>query len=301
VSNYGEGSAGVVDLTEATVHSYNTVFAQLIMRVGPARAMEAAERFGITSPLKPVPAAVLGANNVTALDMASVYGTFANRGVHVPPVLVTKITNPDGTVLYQNEHHQERVLDAAIADQLTAVLEQVILRGTGTRANIGRPAAGKTGTAQEWKDAWFAGYTPDLATAVWIGFPKREISMTPPNTRVRVTGGMWPAMIWQRFMSAALDGVRPSSFHPPATTTTSAPAAAQTTIHAPAVDGEVPSVVGLPIAEAKAVLSSNGFKVREETVAAGARTPGTVAAQSPVGGTAAPRGSTVIVEVTSGH
>ena len=169
--NYGGGGGGTVSIAEGTVRSYNTLFAQLMMRVGPAKATEAATTYGIRSPLEPVPSAVLGSNSVTAMDMAGAYSTFANRGLRVPPVLVTRITRADGTVLFNHEHRQTKVLEAGVADTLTSILEQVIERGTGTKAKLDRPAAGKTGTADDWVDAWFAGYTSELATAVWVGFP----------------------------------------------------------------------------------------------------------------------------------
>ena len=126
VSNYGEGSAGIVDLEEATVKSYNTVFAQLIMQAQPQHAMNVATRLGIRSPLEPVPAAVLGTNDVTTLDMAGAYGTFANRGVHNPPVLVTRITRADGTVLYEHDAVRARVLSQGVADTVTGVLRQAV-------------------------------------------------------------------------------------------------------------------------------------------------------------------------------
>ena len=126
-------------------------------------------------------------------------------------MLVTRITRADGTVLFNHEHRQTKVLEAGVVDTLTSILEQVIQRGTGTRAELDRPAAGKTGTADDNKDAWFAGYTPELATAVWVGFPqlgadRQLVPMRPPNTPFAVTGGSYPAEIWQHFMSAALAG-----------------------------------------------------------------------------------------------
>ena len=133
-----------------------------MMRVGPQNAVDLAARLGVKSPLQPNPASVLGTNDVTALDMASAYATFANRGIHVPPVLVTRITRADGTILYENQHTQEKVIDADAADTISAILQDVIKRGTGTRAQLDRPAAGKTGTAQDYQDAWFVGYTPQL-------------------------------------------------------------------------------------------------------------------------------------------
>ena len=296
--NYGEGGGGVVSIAEGTIRSYNTLYAQLIMDVGADKAMAAATSFGIRSPLRTNPAAVLGTNEVTALDMAAGYATFANRGIRVPPVLVTRITRADGTVLFQHEHTQEKVLDAGVADLLTSILEQVIVRGTGTKAQLDRPAAGKTGTAQEWRDAWFAGYTPELATAVWVGFPLAQISMEPPATRIRVTGGSYPAEIWQRYMQAALAGRPPTAFTPPPTTTTTVPPGGLvTTTTSARPSAPVPNVVGTKVEEATATLQAAGFVVERIPAGADAKPPGRVMAQSPSGGTAAPAGSTVRIEV----
>jgi len=296
--NYGEGGGGTVSITDGTVRSYNTLYAQLILRVGADKAMAAAKEYGIRSPLRTNPASVLGTNEVTALDMASAYATFANRGIRVPPVLVTRITRADGTVLFQHEHTQKKVLDAALADRLTSILEQVITRGTGRKAALDRPAAGKTGTAQRWRDAWFAGYTPDLATAVWVGFPKAQIEMEPPVTPIRVTGGSYPAEIWQRFMSAALAGRPPLAFTPPPTTTTTllAPGSSTSTTTPPRVT--VPKVLGMKVDDATASLEAAGFVVERISAAAGHGPPGTVTAQSPSGGADAPMGSTVRIEVS---
>ena len=170
--NYGGGGGGTVTIAEGTVRSYNTLYAQLVMRVGAKEAMEGATRYGIMSPLENVPSGVLGSNVVTAMDMAAAYSTFANRGIKVPPVLVTRISRSDGTVLYTQQHQQTKVLEAGVVDTVTSILEQAVQRGTGTRAKLDRPVAGKTGTTNDNKDAWFAGYTPQLATAVWVGFPE---------------------------------------------------------------------------------------------------------------------------------
>ncbi len=296
--NYGEGGGGAVSIAEGTVRSYNTLYAQLIMQVGPAEAMAAATSFGITTPLRTNPASVLGTNEVSVLDMASAYGTFANRGIQVPPVFVTRITRADGTTLFQHRHTQRKVLDVAVADTLTSILEQVITRGTGTRAQLDRPAAGKTGTGQEWRDAWFAGYTPDLAAAVWVGFPRAQISMEPPVTKVRVTGGSYPAQIWRQTMQAAIGDRPPTAFHPPptTTTTTSVPAGGTTTTSVARPSNRVPDVVGMAVAAARSVLEEAGFVV--ERIPAREDNPrGQVMAQAPRGGTMAPRGSTVRIEV----
>jgi len=302
--NYGGGGGGAVTIAEGTVRSYNTLYAHLMMEVGPEAAMEAATRYGIRSPLEPVPSAVLGSNVVTALDMASAYATFANRGVRVRPILVTRITRADGTILFQHRHTQERVLDAGLADTLTSILRGVIERGTGTRAQIGRPAAGKTGTADDWVDAWFAGYTPQLATAVWVGFPQlgpdgRLVKMQPPNTPLRVTGGSYPAEIWQRFMAAAHDGLPVVDFPSPPTTTTTVPSGgpAPTTTAVPGPPTEVPAVEGMTVEEAMEALADLGFVVERLPGPPDAGPEGAVVAQSPRAGATVPAGSVVRIEV----
>ncbi len=173
VCNYSDGEAfASADLVEGTVHSLNTLFVQLMHDVGNRQAMEVATDLGIRSPLDPVPSAVLGTNLITAVDMASAYATFANRGVQVAPVLVNRITRADGTVLYRHEHEEHRAIEADVADTVTAILQQVVQRGTGGAAALGRPTAGKTGTAQDHHDAWFVGYTPGSGDGRVGGVPR---------------------------------------------------------------------------------------------------------------------------------
>ncbi len=173
---------------------------------------------GIDSELNAVPAAVLGTENVTVLEMANAYATLANRGMRVAPSFVTRITDPDGTVLFEAAHDQRRALSATNADAITSALSQVISRGTGTAAQIGRAAAGKTGTAEEYRDAWFVGYTPQLAVAVWVGFAQERTPMVPPTTPLTVTGGSWPAEIWRTFMVDATVAMEAQDFVAPVTT-----------------------------------------------------------------------------------
>ena len=300
VCNADGGSAGNATIFEGTVRSYNTLYAQLILRVGPTEAMAMAARLGVRSSLQTNPASVLGTNDVTPMDMASAYATFSNRGVYVPPVLVTRITRADGTVLYEHEHSQEKVLDAAVADEVSAILQQAIQRGTGTRAKLDRPAAGKTGTADRYADAWFVGYTPELATAVWVGFPEGQIPMQPPRTAIKVFGGTYPAQIWQRFMSAALAGRPAVPFHdPPAptTTTTIPPFLPRDPDAAPGPTVIVPNVVGLRVGDAVQLLREAGLAIELAPVDGNGRNAGTVAAQSPPARREAPAGSTVTLEV----
>jgi penicillin-binding protein 1A len=311
VSNYGEGSAGIVSLEEATVHSYNTVYAQLIMQVGAQPAMDTASRLGVRSPLEPYPSSVLGSNGVTALDMTSAYATIANRGVHNPPVLVTRITRPDGTVLYSHDPAPTQVLAERVADEVTRVLREVIDRGTGTRAKLNRPVAGKTGTAQGWKDAWFAGFTPDLSAAVWVGFRDSEMSMTPPRTPIKVVGGTYPARIWQRFMSRALVDTPATKFGYQRDADAAAAAAATTTSTAAGTSTTSttmkprpiprsiipPKVVGTYAEDAAAALLRAGFTVSRVAVIDPSVKAGRVAGQWPPSGVRTTTGSTVTILV----
>ncbi|HSL56637.1 MAG TPA: transglycosylase domain-containing protein [Acidimicrobiales bacterium] len=215
------GSGGIADMRRMTVSSYNTAYAALMLEVGADDATRMARRLGIDTALRPVPAAVLGSENVTALGMANAYATFARRGVYVPPVLVDRIVRPDGTILYEASPDRRRVLDRDIADQVTDVLVDAVAVGTGSSAQLpGRDAAGKTGTASDFRDAWFVGYTPQLSTAVWVGFPDAQISMEPPVTPIRVFGGTYPAQVWNRFMTVALANEPPLEFAEPPTTST---------------------------------------------------------------------------------
>ena len=219
VCNYEGGDFGrELSLLEATVNSVNVVYAQLILEVGPEEGAELAQEMGINTPLIATPSMVLGSNPVNPLGMASAYGTFATNGTRHAPVAITRIVDSTtGETIYKDETEPERVLDPGVAYLVTTALEAVIDRGTGVRAQIARPAAGKTGTAQEYRDAWFGGYTPDLAAAVWVGYPEGEIEMKAScagssnpcrPTRVLsgsgVTGGSFPAEIWGDFMERAL-------------------------------------------------------------------------------------------------
>ena len=252
---------------------------------------------------------MLGSNDVTAMDMAAAYSTFANRGIKVPPVLVTRITRADGTVLYTQQHQQTKVLEAGVVDTLTSILEQVIERGTGTRAKLDRPAAGKTGTTDDNSDAWFAGYTPQLATAVWVGFPSlgangKLIPMRPPNTPITVDGRVLPggdlAAVHERRAGGPARRRRSSLPRPPRPLEALRRAAPGR--RARARRRPVPDVVGLTVEEATAILERAGFRVRH-----GARAP-RAPSRPGVGEGAVPRrrvharlaGSTVILEVTEG-
>ena len=204
VENYNQSAFPPLTVLEATVYSVNVVYARLMDAVGPAQVKDLAERAGITSPLQPYHALALGAQEVSPLDMASAYGTFAADGLHVAPTMFTAIETHDGEVVVENEPVITQAIDPAVAEQVTTALTEVVKRGTAQRARIGRPIAGKTGTSQEHRDAWFVGYTPELATSVWVGFAQTNDVMEEPVTPVTVTGGTWPAEIWALFSLNAL-------------------------------------------------------------------------------------------------
>lgn len=316
VWNVSGGGIGAGTMSECTVVSSNTCYANIMLdeRVGPERAVQTAEALGVVSTeVEPNPAIVLGANNATVRDMAGVYATFANDGVRVPPAYVTRITGPDGSVIYQHAHSQERAVSSETARTIAPALEGVVQRGTGRSAAIGRPAGGKTGSAQNNTDAWFCGFTQQLSTAVWVGFAeprpgsdgvRRLVSMTPPNTRITVFGGTYPARIWSAFMSSALAGIPPTPLldpatEPPPTTTVPPPDPAFVEPVEVAPDLEVPDVSGMDAGVAAARLDRAGLDAERIAVATAGARPGSVTAQSPAAGSRVPAGTRVWIEVTT--
>jgi penicillin-binding protein 1A len=222
--NYAGAGFGNITLRTATQKSVNTAFVRLMRDVGPAEVVDLANRMGVDiPPIDPTfdgsgLSIALGTREVPTLEMASGYGVFANRGQRVPPTPVVRVFGPDGDLLIdRSEPVGQLVIEQATADNVTEVLRGVLISGTAAGKGIGRPAAGKTGTAQRNKDAWFVGYTPTLSTAVFMGFdpPLPE----PQNTVVKgraLTGGSFPAIAWQRFMAAALADVPVTDFSEPA-------------------------------------------------------------------------------------
>lgn len=192
-----------VTLYQGLVDSINTVYAQLSQKVGPQSIVDMAERLGIESTLAPVLSIVLGSEDVTTLDMAAAYSTFARRGIKVEPSFVTRIAAANGTLLYEHELGGERVLDRNISDQVTGAMVDVILNGTGVNAYVNNiQLAGKTGTSTNYYDATFTGFSAQYTVSVWVGFPSGQIAMEPPLLPIRVSGGTYPAAIFQKTMSA---------------------------------------------------------------------------------------------------
>jgi len=207
VANYENGfTKGALTLQAATNWSVNAVYARLIMQVGPEKVVETAKRLGIVTPLDPDPAIALGGlkRGVTPLEMAAAYGTVANSGVRVRPSGIERVTDDRGAIVYRPDRAAKRVIDDRIALQTSLMLHDVVERGTGTAAKIGVWSAGKTGTTQSYRDAWFVGWAGDVATAVWVGYPKAQVEMTNVHG-IKVTGGSFPAKIWAQFMTAATE------------------------------------------------------------------------------------------------
>jgi 1A family penicillin-binding protein len=275
VHNAGGGSYGYVTLQQATVNSINTAYGRLIAELGAASVAETANRMGIESEIRPYLSITLGSEGVTPVEMASAFGTLAADGVHNPHVSITKIVDADGDTIFEHVPEGEQALSHSVAYATTQVLQSVVNYGTATRARLDRPVAGKTGTTQDYRDAWFIGYTPQLVASVWMGYtPERP--MTNVHGRVQF-GGTFPALIWHEFMVKAMEGEPKLSFN-------SAPPPSYTWKDEWDVP-TVPKVVGMTAEDAIALLKEAGFEKitvkteNHETVPAGL-----VAKQSPEAG-----------------
>jgi penicillin-binding protein 1A len=204
-----------MNLIDATANSVNTIFAQLVTQVGPPAVVRMAHRLGIRSDLKPVCSITLGTQAVSPLEMTDAYATFAARGVRHDPQAVESVRTATGQVVPFPETKPHQAVSQQIADEVTYALEAVTQKGTGTGAAIGRPIAGKTGTAESYVDAWFCGYVPQLTTCVWVGYPHREVPMNYVEGFAPVYGGTIPASIWHTFMYEALANVPVENFPTP--------------------------------------------------------------------------------------
>jgi penicillin-binding protein 1A len=210
VQTYDHTYVGGVSVASAVLRSDNTVFARLTLDVGPENVAKMATKLGVRTPLSVgggyVPSMGLGAIAVTPLDMASAYTTIAAGGVYSQPMAIRKVVLPNGSVDNQagwGKPQRKRVISDGVAYEVTKILQQNVLSGTGVGAYFGRPAAGKTGTTDNHNDAWFCGFTPQLEATVWVGFPAGEIPMTNVHG-IAVAGGTFPATIWHLFMQATL-------------------------------------------------------------------------------------------------
>jgi penicillin-binding protein 1A len=221
VHTYANDYYGWSSIRSATLRSDNSVYAQLTLDVGPQKVAEMARRMGVRSQLDVngayVPSIGLGSIAISPLDLATAYSTLAAGGVHAEPMAIRRVVLDDGTVDAEagwGVPKRHRAISEGVAAIVTRILEQNVQSGTGTRAAFGRPAAGKTGTNEEHADAWFAGYTPELATSVWVGYTSGEIPMESVHG-IAVTGGSFPAEIWRLFMEPALENTEPVAFPEP--------------------------------------------------------------------------------------
>jgi penicillin-binding protein 1A len=223
VENYEGSYLGSADLETATILSDNTVFAQLTSLVGPRNVANMARRLGIKSDLQPYLSIGLGSQAVNPLEMARAFSAFANGGLRVDgevfgnrPRAIAWVRRKGETE--KNEPDKKRALTPAKTATLNSILQQVVTKGTGKRAALpGFVAAGKTGTTENHGDAWFVGYTPRLAVAVWVGYPKELRPMLTEFDGNEVAGGTWPALIWKTFMQKALKKLQaePEAFPSP--------------------------------------------------------------------------------------
>jgi penicillin-binding protein 1A len=221
VNNYEDAEQGILKVIDGARVSSNTLFAQLMLEVGPDNVVNIAHQLGITSDIPAVPSLVLGTGDVSPFEMAVAYSTIARGGTYIGPQVITKVVWPDGRVdTFTPETRQ--AMDPGQANLVTSALRKVVGNGTGVNATLSVPAAGKTGTTGNYNDAWFVGYVPNGWTAaVWMGYDpihNADGTLTPrfmDNVHGRqVTGGSFPAMIWRKFMQTWIEGTDVGSFTP---------------------------------------------------------------------------------------
>jgi penicillin-binding protein 1A len=283
VSNAEGGDAGYIDLWTATQDSVNVVFAQLALDIGPSAIVDAAHAMGISAPLDAVPSVTLGTEEVSTLDMASAYSTLANDGTHCQPYAISRVLLPGGAALYRHRNTCRPVVDPAIAHQVTAMLQRVVCCGTGTAARLDRPVAGKTGTAQDYTNVYFAGYTPKVATAVWVGFPEGQVPMDSYYGH-SVFGGTLAAPIWRAFMARATAGTPVESFPAPP----------------PVRRGIVPDVLRMRSLDAQTAIERARYTPIVQKVDS-VRPVNTVLEQWPAAGARPPLGAGVRILVSNGR
>lgn len=203
-TNYDKSHHGYMTMAGALIRSNNVIAVKVLNEIGPDSVVKVAHNMGIESKLNPYLALTLGGSGVTPLEITSAIGTLANQGVRVEPYAIEKVYDSEGRLIYRHHPVRRDVLSRTTVDTMLKMMQGVVTHGTGRAAAIGRPVAGKTGTSDEYRDAWFVGFTPELVTGVWVG--------NDDNTPTGMTGGGLPARIWHKFMSAQLAQVKPSGF-----------------------------------------------------------------------------------------
>ncbi len=195
--NYGDRFNGEVELWYAFAKSLNSVAVRVIDEVGAGEVAKLARRMGVSSPLQAVPSLALGASEITLLDLVTGYAPFANAGYRVEPYAVTALERPDGAIVWARSTPDTyaRVIEPRVLEAMNLLLARVVTEGTGRAAALpDRAVAGKTGTTNDFRDAWFVGYVPGLITAVWAGNDDHGLTMD------KVTGGTAPARMWNAYM-----------------------------------------------------------------------------------------------------
>jgi penicillin-binding protein 1A len=227
--NYTHEYFGPVTLTQALAMSLNTVSVRLTLELGPAAVVRTAHRLGIASRLEPNPSIALGTSEVSVIELVSAFAPFSNGGMAVAPHVIESVRRADGRLIYQRRPQSlGQVVDPRSVAMMNAMMQETLTFGTGRKADIGYPAAGKTGTSQDFRDAWFVGYTAQLVTGVWLG----NDDNSPTK---KVTGGGMPSEIWARFMKAAHRGVAVASL----------PGAQSGSIFTPTLDERLPPPVAV--------------------------------------------------------
>jgi len=192
-NNYGKKYRGEIPVYQALAYSSNVIAAKIIMDAGVSEVIRMAKRMGINTPLENDPTICLGSNGVKLFELTNAYGVLANGGIWVKPYAVEKVTTATGKVIYEANSEYKRVLTLDTAAKVVEMMKQVVKAGTGGAANIGGDVAGKTGTTDGYRDAWFVGFTPDVVTGVWVGNDNN-------NPMGGLTGGGLPAKIWADYM-----------------------------------------------------------------------------------------------------
>src|SRR5438105_2134535 len=206
--NYDERFEGTITLRRALAGSRNVPAVKLAEKVGISTVVDMAKRFGITTPLPPYLPLALGAADMKLLEHVSAFTVFPNDGIRIDAHMIRRVTSYEGALLEEAHPEVHDVLSPDVARTMTAMLEEVIRFGTGVQAKtLGRPAAGKTGTTQDYTDAWFIGFTPQITSGVWVGFDDKQISLGKKETGARAA-----LPIWLEFMQGALTGMPPLDF-----------------------------------------------------------------------------------------
>ncbi|MEP7765743.1 transglycosylase domain-containing protein [Sanguibacter sp. 25GB23B1] len=317
VANFGFDDFGQISLEKATANSVNTAYVELNEEIGPDKTVDAAVRAGIPAEgLEANLANVLGTATVRPVDIASAYATFAAQGIHHDPHILASVSRGDAPPSYTPPNVPEQRFEAANVAELTYALTQVVEEGSGEKAAaIGVPIAGKTGTSQENKSAWFVGYTPQFVTAVTLyqsGPNGEQESITPFGGKSEITGGSIPVEVWTNYMGKVLDGrevvefpARTKKTVKPTPTATPEPTAEPTTeapVEPPVVETvAVPGgLVGRSRGEAEGAVRSAGLNASVTEVFDANVKKGVVVSVVPGEGSATPAGSTVTIVVSKG-